>query len=328
MVIIPIRSRIRNTRVLAALLLGFLFTASQARSQEKVYETDDLARRLIDKLSSADKKGVLVIDLANPAGQRQDFGKWLADRLYLSLAKESPGIELIDRTQLYASLRDQLPSDQRINTKIANTLGNSTGANTFVLGSYGIIDDDDLGVTLIAYRLSEGGPPAPPNYMIGMIDGKIPLTKEVRDHLTDPLDSLRPKDGIYLAGVGGISMPTCIKCPVPLMHVPDVDVPGLLRDKGAGGDVGLDLVITAEGRVSDPTISNHVGYGVDELYLKAAADWQFTPATDPNDKSVPVHMRFNVHFQFGPPRPANAPNPTPAAIPTPTAVPTATPTPP
>jgi len=311
MVITPSLLRIRNTRVLAAavaLLLGFLVSASQALSQDQIYETDDLARQLTAKLSSADKKGVLVVDLANPAGQRHDFGKWLSDRLYLSLAKESPPIELIDRTQLYAALKDQIPSDQRIDTKTANTLGNSTGANTVVLGSYGIVDND-LGITLVAYRVSEGGPPTPPNYMIGMINGKIPLTKEVRDHLIDPLDSLRPKDGIYLAGVGGISMPACINCPAPSMHVPDVDVPGLVRDKRGGGDVGLNFVITAEGRVTDLTISNHVGYGVDEQYLKAATDWQFTPATDPNGRPVPVHMHFNVHFQFGPPKQASAPAP-------------------
>lgn len=312
MVIIPLCFRIRNTRLLAAgvaLLLGSLVSASQALSQDQIYETDDLARQLSTKLSSADKKGVLVVDLTNPAGQRQDFGKWLADRLYLSLAKESPAIELIDRTQLYAALKDQIPSNQRIDTKTANTLGNSAGANTIILGSYGMIDDDILGVTLVAYRLSEGGPPTPPNYMIGMINGKIPLTKEVHDQLTDPPDSLRPKDGIYLPGVGGISMPACLKCPFPSMHSPDVDVPGLVRDKRGGGDVGMNFVITSQGRVNDPTISNHVGYGVDEQYLKAATDWQFTPATDPDGRPVPVRMYFNVHFQFGPPKQASAPAP-------------------
>ena len=88
------------------------------------------------------------------------------------------------------------------------------------------------------------------------------------------------------------------------MHVPDVDVPGLVRDKRGGGDVVLSFVLTAEGSVSNLTVSKPVGYGVDEQYLKAAADWQFTPATDPNDKPVPVHMLFNVHFnlQLGPPK--------------------------
>jgi TonB family protein len=300
MVITPLFLRIRNSQVfaaVAALLLGSFVSVGQAPSQDKVYETDDLARQLANRLSSADKKGVLVIDLASPAGQRQEFGKWLADRVYLSLAKESPAIELIDRTQLYAALRDQLPLGQKMDVKTVNTLGNSTGANTVVLGSYGMVGDD-LGITLVAYRVSEGGPPTPPNYMIGMINGKIPLTNEVRDHLIDPLDSLRPKDGIYLPGIGGISMPTCIKCTPPLMHVPDVDVPGILRDKRGAGDVIVNFVLTAEGRVTDPTISNRFGYGVDELYLKAVTDWQFSPATDPNNRPVPVRVNFDVHFNL------------------------------
>jgi len=287
----------------AALLFGCVLGASRGSAQDKGYETDYLARQLVGKMSSSDKKGVLVIDLADPSGQRQGFGQWLTDRISLSLAKQGPALEMVDRTQLYATLRDQLSPTDKLDVKVANRLGDSTGANTIVLGSYGMIGDD-LGVTLAAYRVSEGGPPPPPNYMIAMIYGMIPLTREVRDHLSEPLDSLRPKDGIYWPGVGGISMPTCIKCPAPSMHVPDVDVPGLVRDKRGGGDVVLSFVLTAEGSVSNLTVSKPVGYGVDEQYLKAAADWQFTPATDPNDKPVPVHMLFNVHFnlQLGPPK--------------------------
>jgi len=297
-------SRITNTSISTVLVtllsIGFL-GARPVRGQDKPYETDELARRLASRLSASDKKGVLVIDLANPAGQQQVFGEWLANRISLSLSKGVQTVEVIDRNDLYATLKGQLPPEERVDVKTANTLGYSTGANTIVLGSYGLIDAD-LGVTLVAYRVSEGGPPMPPNYMIAMINGKIPITSEVRNHLIDPPDSLRPKDGIYSPGVGGISMPTCIRCTPPSAHVPEVDVPGLVRDKRGGGDVVLHFVLTAEGRVTDATIAKPVGYGLDEQYLKAAADWEFTPAVDPNNKPVPVHMSFDVRFNFAPPK--------------------------
>jgi TonB family protein len=279
----------------AGLLAGSSFCVNPAHAQDQPSLTDDLARQLNVKLTSADRKGVLVVDLTNPAGERQAFGQWLADRISLSLARQSSDVEVIDRTGLYATLRDQLPPGGKVDIKIANTLGNSTGANTIVIGSYGMIDND-VGITLVAYRVSEGVSPAMPNHMIAMINGKIPLTNEVHDHMVDPPESLRPKDGIYIPGVGGISMPTCIKCAPPSMHTPDVDVPGLVRDKRGGGDVAIKFVLTAQGRVTYAAISNPIGYGVDEQFLKAATDWEFTPATDPNNNSVPVHMFMIIHF--------------------------------
>jgi TonB family protein len=295
----PRFSKKRTTLILLAtgLIVGSFFGVNLLPAQVKPTEIDDLARQLTGKLSVADKKGVLVIDLETPDHQWLSFGEWLADQLSASLANQGQPVEVIDRKQLYAALKDQLSPGDEFQLTNANTLGKQTGANTIIIGSYGPVDED-LGVTLSAYRVSESTAVPSTNYMIGVVNGKILLTPQIRSHLNVSLDSLRPKDGIYRAGMGGVTIPACVRCPFPSMHVPDVDVPGLVRDKRNGGEVVLQLVVTADGSVTQVDIPHPLGYGVDEQYKKAASGWEFTPAVDANNKPVPVHVSMSVRFNF------------------------------
>ena len=281
----------------AVLIVSGSFGAIPLSAQLKSTDIEDLAHQLAGKLSVADKRGVLVIDLETPDHRSLPFGQWLADQLSSSLANQGQPVEVVDRRGLYVALKEQLPPGQEVDLKNANTLGKQTGANTIIMGSYGAVDQD-LGVTLAAYRVSESNAvPLPANW-IGVVNGKISLTPEIRTHLNMSLDSLRPKDGIYNPGMGGVTFPICVKCPYPSMYPPDVDVPGLVRDKQNVGDIVLQFVVNAKGSVTQVAVPHPFGYGVDERCAKAALDWEFTPAVDANDEPVPVLMFMRVHFNF------------------------------
>jgi hypothetical protein len=263
---------VRLKIVFATLLCCFVLVSSTAAQQNAVSGTDALVRQLTDKLGDADKKGVLVVDLKPAEGEASGFGSWLLKAKNLAPAEES-------------EFKNTMP------------LSKAIGANTLVVGSYGAADKG-IGVTLVAFRVAEFENPQSKTFMIGMVNGKIPLA-QLGDHLDVTLDSLRPKDGIYKAGVGGVSVPSVVKFVPPAMKVPDIDLQGLLREKRHGGTLMLRFVVNAEGRATQITVGQPIGFGVDEQYIKALPESQFNPAVDADNRPVPVrfHMTFAVNLQ-------------------------------
>jgi hypothetical protein len=241
------QSLLRTTMglLMVALLLICTYEASARSPQNKSNETSVMARQLLDKFADSDKKGVIVMDFQPSFGEPNSFGPWLADQLSSSLAQL--GLELVDRTKLQAALESQhLVAKDEADLKTAVGLARSIGATTLVVSSYGAAENG-IGVTLAAFRVSQYGKPQAADFTIGMVFGKIPLSKELSTHLGVPLDSLRPEDGVYRSGYGGVSIPACVKCPVPGMKVPDIDLQGMLRTNPQGATVWLQFVVTPEG---------------------------------------------------------------------------------
>jgi TonB family protein len=282
-------------RALKFLLAGLVLAS---RCEPHNGPTETVVGQLAERLTGADKKGVVVMDLAPTFGPYDSFGAWLSDQLSLSLAHETPNVEVIDRLRLREALKVQnLPSPSQQDVKSVVALGRSIGATTVVVGSYGAAENG-IGVSLVAFRVAEYGKSQPRDFMICMVFGKIPLTREIDVRLGIPLDSLRPKDGVYRSGYGGVSIPTCVKCPIPGMKVPDVDLQGMLRAHPLGGSVLLRFVVTPEGHTQNIAVIQPVGYGFDDRYVKAAKDWELKPAVDADNKPVPVLYDFQISFNF------------------------------
>lgn len=286
-------------RLLVAAFISIAALGANPSSPEsKTNETDALARQLIEKFTAADKKGVVVMDLEPAVGRPDSFGSWLAGQISASLAGQGQTVEVIDRHRLQASLEAQhLSVGEEFDVMKAVALGKSIRATTVVVGSYGAADNG-IGMSLTAFRVSEYGVAQSTKFTVGVVFGKIPLTQEVSAHLNVPLDSLRPKDAVYRSGYGGVSVPSCVKCPIPSMHVPDIDLQGMLRAHPQGATVWLQFVVTAEGRVRNITVVQPVGYGFDEQYMKAVADWEFKPAVDADNRPVSVIYPFHISFNF------------------------------
>jgi TonB family protein len=285
--------------VLKLLIAASLSVAAFGAPSSQNNPNDTLVRQLAGKLGEPDKKGVLVMDLNSPDGHASSFGSWFADELSSSLANQDPPVEVISRARLPGALEAQhlSPADES-SLKNAIALSKAIGASTVVVGSYGAAENG-IGVTLDAFRVSEFEVLHSPKFEIGTVFGKMPLTPDISSHLQVPLDSLRPKDGVYRAGVGGVSVPACAKCSAPSMHVPDIDLQGLLREKPHGGTIVLRFVVTADGRATQITVAHPIGYGLDEQYVKAAKEWEFKPAVDPDDKPVSAlwQMTFYINFK-------------------------------
>ncbi|HEV3253412.1 MAG TPA: TonB family protein [Candidatus Acidoferrales bacterium] len=261
--------------------------------------TEEIARQLADKLNESDRKGVLVVDLYTPQYPGLPFGAWLADQFSAALAKTGHELHVVDRLSLKAALDAQhLSPKDEVQPKNAIALAKSLGANTLILGTFGAAEKG-IGITLVGYRIPQSAAPNSNPSMISMIRGKLDLTAEIVSHLDVPFDSLRPKDGVYISGYGGVSVPSCVKCPIPSgMHAPDVDLPGMLRAHPHGATVWLRFVVTAEGHATHISVVDQVGYGFDEQYVKAAESWEFQPAVDADNKPVPVVYDFHFYVKW------------------------------
>ena len=82
------------------------------------------------------------------------------------------------------------------------------------------------------------------------------------------------------------------------MKVPDIDLQGMLRAHPQGATVGLRFVVTPDGHTQHITVTQPVGFGFDEQYVKAAQGWELTPAVDADGRTVPVLYDFHVSFNF------------------------------
>jgi hypothetical protein len=264
----------------------------------KTSETDAVAQQLLDKFADGDKKGVLVMDSQPSFGEPNPFGPWLADQLASSLASQGQTLTLIDRSRIGTGLESlHLAPKDDWTIKNAVALGKSLGANTVVLSSYGFAEDG-IGVTLAAFRVSEFEARPPTRFVVGMVFGKIPLTQELGARLGQPLDALKPKDGVYKSGFGGVSIPACIKCAPPAPRVPDIDLMGLLRAYPRGAAISLQFIVTPDGHTRNITVLTRIGFGFDEQLTKAAADWELKPAVGPDGKAVSVLFPFQFMFNF------------------------------
>lgn len=102
-----------------------------------------------------------------------------------------------------------------------------------------------------------------------------------------PPGSMRP-DGAYQVG-NGISPPSA-------MYRTSCEIPDLARRLRAQGEVGLSLVVKADGSVRDVQIVQPAGYGMDERVTECIRKWRFKPSA--KDGS-PVDVAFRFAYNFG-----------------------------
>jgi TonB family protein len=292
------RGRLTLRAIVAMLVLAPLSVAHSQTPSSVASGMGAIAHQLADKLKDFDKKGVLVLDMSTPEYPWLPFGSSLADQFSPALAKSDHELEVVDRFRLKAALDAQhLSPKDEFDMKDAIALAKSLGANTLILGSFGAAENG-VGVTVFPIRVSDNGIPQQRTFTTDLVRGKIALTREIAALLEVPLDSLRPKDGIDKAGVGGVGVPFCLKCAPPSPRSPGIDIQGLAREKRNGGNVTLDFVVTAEGRVSQVTVAHPIGFGIEEQYGKTMKDWEYKPALDADDKPVPVRVQVRTELNF------------------------------
>ncbi len=108
-----------------------------------------------------------------------------------------------------------------------------------------------------------------------------------------PAETLQqnPGSGADALGEGDVS--------IALMQFFPDPQPDLTRlPHGSRGDVVLEAVISAEGRIAQLTVKQGLGYGVDESVVATVAQWTFLPALR-DGKPVASQQEFHFHYERG-----------------------------
>lgn len=263
--------------VIAALLPFPASPLQQEPGPVSVQTFAALARQLSSELLKKSVKRVFIMDFEDPNRKVTPFGAWLADQL--SSAPENPWapIEIEDDRSAVAALvaLSSDPGTLGSTEDKAAMIGRALGA-TPVTGSYSGAENG-IGVTITG-----GGV---------QVTGKIGITDEMKSHLSVPLDSLVPSDGIFEPEHGGISTPRCEYCPNPQFS--DEAVKSRLQ-----GTVLLSAVINAEGRATAMSIVKAAGGGLDEAAVNAVRTWRLKPAVNVDGKPVATRTPIEVVFRF------------------------------
>jgi TonB family protein len=296
----------KNCRIIAtcrsariAVILAFFIGVPVAQSQENSApgkgvppELVSLTNQIVGKVPETDRSAVLVLDFKGSDGA-SSFGGWLADQLSLAIAKSDNTLSVIGRAQLAEALDARhLSRNDTFDAKIKADLAASLGAHTVVTGSFGAADNG-IGVTLLVQPILQVGKGVPPSELVR---GKIPLTGVVSSNLGVPLASLRPKDGIFTPGAGGVSAVLCISCPratFPSSAIPTLRKPG---DASFTGTVQLMTVVTVDGNVTNVQVIKGLGSDFDAAAVAAVSRWRLKPANDIDGNPVPVHQLIEVTF--------------------------------
>ena len=98
--------------------------------------------------------------------------------------------------------------------------------------------------------------------------------------------------GYPTAGENGYGEPVCAYCPDPQYS----DAGFKLKIQG---EVVLDVIIGADGRVTTAHVVKGLGYGLDESAVKSATQiWRFKPAIGPNGQPAAVRMIIDITFRL------------------------------
>jgi TonB family protein len=275
----------RFAAALSAILILALpaaHTASFAQTDRTVVKVQSfaaLAQQLAANLNKCGVKRIVIVDFEDPIKRVDEFGVWLADQLAAVPGNPWTPIEVVDRKQIAAKWEQlRIAEPYTIEPDRVLHLAKAFDA-TLIAGSYSPAENG------IGLQLSAAASVMPNGLIV-----KLAMTDEMKAHLTKPLESVGPGDGIFMPGVGGISIPSCEYCPNPTFGT------GELNGQSAG-TVQLMIVVDANGRASDITVKKEFSRELDQDAVNAVKHWKFKPATDVDGKPVATRTPVEIVFR-------------------------------
>jgi len=245
-----------------------------------------LAARIAQPLEKAGAKKVVVAELQGPDGQVHPVGKYLADRTSDALQKGFPLLEVISGSPQQPTTSNPNSNGDSGSAAEAlekmNAWARGLGANFVVFGSFAKAPQG-IGVSLSATRANGSWLP------LGNANALVPITEEIIALSSDPIPA--PKNGVFKAGTGGTTVPSCLYCPPP-------DYTDKARAAKYQGTVVLDLVVNANGRAEHIEVVQGPGLGLEAKAIDAVKKWKFNPALGPDAKPVIVKLRIEIAFRL------------------------------
>jgi TonB family protein len=276
--------RDRGFVFLSVTLFIFVGLGIDSKAQSTQQATDAAITKLVQSiakpLKQANTKRVVVFDLTGSKGQLHPVGNWLAEQVSLTIRKEFPMIEAVDRSLLKPS-NAITETYTDVNVRFAAEIreARSLGADAIVTGSFAKVAGE-IGVSLSIASMADLGKTQE------VRTGLIPISEVITDLSPEPIPGLELRDGIPLAGSAGVTMPICMRCPPP-------EFP---RGSKEGGVVRLEIVVTSEGRPDRIKIINTPSPELAESAVRTVQNWHFKPSIGFDGRPMAVLAPIQVSF--------------------------------
>ena len=240
-----------------------------------------LAFQIAGPLEKEQVKRVIVAELLDQHGKSDPVGRFLADKLSAVLLKDFPALQTISFSHSQSRVDRTIPVDQPQRLQEIRRWAKNLGAKVVITGSFGRAPEG-IGIALMAMKTGS-------DHMYAQANGVVPISEEIAAVLAEPIPEL--KNRIAKAGVGGVTVPVCVHCPIP-------EYSDEARAAKYQGTVVLQVVVTTEGRATNVTVIKGPGMGLEEMAIKAVKTWRFRPAVAPDGRPVATVVPVMVTFRM------------------------------
>lgn len=252
----------------------------------------DLAGRVLTKAGKAGCKPpdcrILVANFTLNSGATSKLGIQLADALSRELATQQSAIQVVDRSLLRAYIeQERIPAQVFNHEKVMQGLGKQFGASTVLEGTtWEESGSLHVRVNLLSCEKHKRG--SLEELVFSYPDLQVALGP-VEPYSKNPVVSqLAPR--LLRAGIGGVTAPRCVYCPQPSYTNP-------ARGAKIEGTALFDIVVSAEGLVTDATILRGLPFGLNEAAMSAIRNWKLEPSTL-DGKPIAAMVQIEVTFHL------------------------------
>lgn len=155
-------------------------------------------------ISGSGKHKAVIMPLAGPDGAIDALGAYLSQILSRALNADLPELQLLDPKNLHAPAGPGITRESEEQSKnVLRDIAKSGGADICVIGDFAPFQNQ-LGISLHAYSADDS--------LISDSYGEIPIGSDIIALASKPLRYAVPSEGIFEAGLGGVSKPECLNC--------------------------------------------------------------------------------------------------------------------
>ncbi len=254
----------------------------------------DLAIRVLTKAGKAGCRPpdcrILVANFTLDSGATSNLGIQLADAVSHELATQQSAIQVIDRSLLRAYIeQERVPAQVFNQEKAMQWLGKQFGGTTVLKGTTWVESGSlHVRVNLLSCEKHKKG--SLEELIFSYPDLEAALGP-VEPYSKNPMVSQHSIPKLSRAGLDGVSSPRCVYCPQPSYTNP-------ARGAKIEGTALFDVVVSAEGLVTDATILRGLPFGLNEAAMSAIRNWKFKPSTfegKPITAMVQIEVTFHLY---------------------------------